>query len=416
MTPPSPRRGRIALVSGHASPLAELGSPDAGGQNVYVAQLASRLARRGHDVTVYTRRDRAGTPTMVRTPEGVKVVHVPAGPPAVVPRDELLPWMPDFGAYLSRMWRLARPEVVHAHYWMSGLAALAGAREARIPVVQSFHALGTVKRRYEGTEDTSPRERVDIESRIGREADRIIATCADEVNELVAMGIPRTRITVVPCGVDTTHFSPSPVGGRWPGAPYRLLSVGRLDPRKGFDRAIKALAAVPNAELLIAGGPEASLLFADPEAERLRKIAFEYGVAERVRLLGCVPQDTMPQLMSGADLLLSLPRYEPFGLVPIEAMACGTPVLATAVGGQLDTVADGVTGTLVPPWGTPDHDLAATIRDLLDDSARRARYGVAGRAHALARYTWEEATDGILRVYAQLSPAPQPSVVAGGGS
>ncbi|WP_258049573.1 glycosyltransferase [Streptomyces finlayi] len=214
------------------------------------------------------------------------------------------------------------------------------------------------------------------------------------------------------CGVDTTHFSPSPVGDRRSGVPFRLLSVGRLVPRKGFDRAIKTLAAVPNTELLIAGGPEAPLLFADPEAERLRKIAFEHGVAERVRLLGCVPQDVMPRLMSSADLLLSLPRYEPFGIVPIEATACGTPVLATAVGGQLDTVVDGVTGALVPPVEIPGHDLAATIRSLLDDPARRARYGAAGRTHALARYTWDEVADGVARVYAQLSPVPEPSEVA----
>ncbi|MER6119365.1 glycosyltransferase [Streptomyces sp. NPDC001743] len=412
MTYSKPRPGRIALVSEHASPLAELGGPDAGGQNVYVAQLAARLAGRGHDVTVYTRRDSPDLPTLVRTPLGVKVVHVPAGPPTAVPKDELLAWMPDFGGYLSRMWRLTRPDVVHAHFWMSGLAALTGTRGTGIPVVQTYHALGTVKRRYQGPEDTSPPERVGIEARIGQEADHTIATCADEVVELVAMGVPEERISVVPCGVDTTRFSPVPDPGRPPGGPRRLLSVGRLVPRKGFDRAIKALAEVPNAELLIAGGPDAPLLFADPEAERLRKTASEYGVAERVTMLGCVPQEKMPALMSSADLLLSLPRYEPFGIVPIEAMACGTPVVATAVGGQLDTVVDGVTGALVPPADDGGHDLAATIRSLLDDPARRARYGEAGRAHALARYTWDEVTDGVSRVYAQLTPVPLPTEVA----
>ncbi|MEU2027046.1 glycosyltransferase [Streptomyces sp. NPDC016469] len=412
MTQPMPRPARIALVSEHASPLAELGGPDAGGQNVYVAQLAGCLARRGHDVTVYTRRDRPDKPTLVRTESGVKVVHVPAGPPTAVPKDDLLAWMPDFGAYLARLWRLNRPDVVHAHFWMSGLAALAGAREGGVPVVQTYHALGTVKKRHQGSEDTSPPERVDIETRIGREAHRIIATCADELNELTAMGIPRSRISVVPCGVDTEHFAPVPLADRPPGAPHRLLSVGRLVPRKGFDRAIKALAGVPDAELLIAGGPDAPLLFADPEAERLRKVAAEYGVAERVRLLGCVPQGLMPHLMSSADLLLSLPRYEPFGIVPIEAMACGTPVVATAVGGQLDTVMDGVTGTLVPSADDEGHDLAATVRDLLADPARRARYGAAGRTHALARFTWDEVTDGVSRVYAELVRTPQPSEVA----
>ncbi|MCG7528986.1 glycosyltransferase [Streptomyces sp. OfavH-34-F] len=412
MTQPMPRPARIALVSEHASPLAELGGPDAGGQNVYVAQLAGHLARRGHDVTVYTRRDRPDTPTLVRTETGVKVVHVPAGPPAAVPKDDLLAWMPDFGAYLARLWRLSRPDVVHAHFWMSGMAALIGAREAAVPVVQTYHALGTVKKRHQGGDDTSPPERIGTETRIGREAHRIIATCADELNELTAMGVPRSRISVVPCGVDTAHFAPVPPAARPPGSPHRLLAVGRLVPRKGFDRAVMALADIPDAELLIAGGPDAPLLFADPEAERLRKIAAEYGVADRVRLLGCVPQDLMPRLMSSADLLLSLPRYEPFGIVPIEAMACGTPVVATAVGGQLDTVVDGVTGVLVPPTDEDGHDLAATVRGLLDDPARRARYGAAGRTHALARFTWDEVTDGVCRVYAELVRTPQPTEVA----
>ncbi|GAA2939917.1 MULTISPECIES: glycosyltransferase [Streptomyces] len=410
MTQPKPRPGRIALVSEHASPLAELGGPDAGGQNVYVAQLARHLVRRGHDVTVYTRRDSPDVPATVRTPHGVKVVHVPAGPPTVVPKDELFAWMPEFGAHLAGMWRRTRPDVVHAHFWMSGLAALAGARDTGVPVVQTYHALGTVKRRYQGTEDTSPRERVEIEARIGAEADAIIATCADEVDELVAMGVDRSRIGVVPCGVDTGQFSPRPAARR-PDAPRRLLAVGRLVPRKGFDRAIRALAGVPDAELVIAGGPEAPLLFADPEAERLRKVASEHGVTERVRMLGCVPQHLMPSLLSSADLLLSLPRYEPFGIVPIEAMACGTPVVATAVGGQLDTVVDGVTGIHVPPEGD-DHELAGVIRALLDDPARRARYGAAGRTHALARFTWDEVADGVARVYSRLSPVPLLSEVA----
>ncbi|MEU1211644.1 glycosyltransferase [Streptomyces sp. NPDC005791] len=414
MTQPKQNPGRVALVSEHASPLAALGGPDAGGQNVYVAQLARKLVLRGHDVTVYTRRDSTDAPVTVRTPQGVKVVHVPAGPPTAVPKDELFAHMPEFGAHLARMWRHTQPDVVHAHFWMSGLAALTGARNTDIPVVQTYHALGTVKRRHQGSEDTSPRARLELEARIGLEADAVVATCADEVNELVAMGVPRDRIDVVPCGVDTSHFSPRPATRRPDGAPRRLLSVGRLVPRKGFDRAIRALSGVPDAELLIAGGPQAPLLFADPEAGRLRKIASEYGVTERVRMLGCVPQHLMPGLISSADLLLSLPRYEPFGIVPIEAMACGVPVVATAVGGQLDTVVDGVTGTHVPPVDAAgdDHDLAAVIRSLLDDPARRARYGAAGRAHALARYTWDEVADGVARVYSRLSPHSQPSEVA----
>ncbi|MEU0025728.1 glycosyltransferase [Streptomyces sp. NPDC006335] len=409
MSPSQPSAGRVAMVSEHASPLAELGGPDAGGQNVYVAQLAARLARRGHEVVVYTRRDDPRLPERVVTPDGVKVVHVPAGPPAPIPKDELLPYMEEFGAWLAREWATEPPDVVHAHFWMSGLAAVAGARATGVPVVQTYHALGTVKKRHQGAADTSPRERVAIETAVGRECGGIIATCEDEVRELLAMGLPRRRIHVVPCGVDPVRFAPVAAARRAPSAPRRLLTVGRLVPRKGFDRAIRALATVPDAELLVAGGPEPALLFAEPETERLCSIAEECGVADRVTLLGGVSRTRMPALMSGADLVLSVPRYEPFGIVPVEAMACGTPVVATAVGGQLDTVADGVTGVLVPP--DEDHDLGGTVRELLDDPDRLTRYGAAGRRRVLARYTWDRVADGVTRVYGAVSSVPSLSGV-----
>ncbi|MER7567405.1 glycosyltransferase [Streptomyces sp. NPDC097941] len=409
MSPRQPSAGRVAMVSEHASPLAELGGPDAGGQNVYVAQLAAQLARRGHEVVVYTRRDDPRLPERVVTPDGVKVVHVPAGPPAPIPKDELLPYMEEFGAWLAREWATEPPDVVHAHFWMSGMAAVAGARAVGVPVVQTYHALGTVKKRHQGAADTSPPDRIAIETAVGRECGGIIATCEDEVRELVAMGLPRRRIHVVPCGVDPVQFAPVTAARRAPAARRRLLTVGRLVPRKGFDRAIRALADVPDAELLVAGGPEPALLFAEPETERLCAIAEECGVADRVTLLGGVSRTRMPALMSGADLVLSVPRYEPFGIVPVEAMACSTPVVATAVGGQLDTVADGVTGVLVPP--DDDHDLGATVRELLDDPRRLSRYGAAGRRRVLARFTWDRVADGVTRVYSAVSSVPSLSGV-----
>ncbi|MEU7560433.1 glycosyltransferase [Streptomyces eurythermus] len=393
--------GRVAMVSEHASPLAALGGPDAGGQNVYVAQVARQLARKGYRVTVYTRRDSVGLPDRVTLIDGVQVVHVPAGPPAPVPKDELLPHMYEFGNFLARQWAEQPPHVVHAHFWMSGLAALAGARDLNIPVVQTYHALGTVKKRYQGAADTSPPQRLAVEEAIGHECARIIATCSDEVAELKAMGLPEDRISVVPCGVDPEQFTPV-AHTRPPGARKRLLAVGRLVPRKGFDRAIRALAGVPDAELLIAGGPEADLLRTEPEAARLYGIAREYGVLDRVTLLGGVGRARMPRLMSSADLVLSLPRYEPFGIVPLEAMACATPVVATAVGGQLDTVVDGTTGLLVP--ADEDHDLGAALRALLADPGRLARYGAAGRARVLAHYTWDRVADGVAGVYGAVSP------------
>ncbi|GAB2716164.1 glycosyltransferase [Streptomyces bullii] len=393
---------RIAMVSEHASPLAALGGVDAGGQNVYVARLTEELAKRGHDVTVYTRRDSADLPDRVPLPGGAVVEHVPAGPSEPVPKDGLFPYMPGFGAYLARAWSRRRPDVVHAHFWMSGMASQIGAAPHGVPVVQTFHALGTVKRRHQGRRDTSPFERIGIERQIGRTCERVLATCSDEVHELAEMGVPARQVSVVPCGVDAEHFHP---GAQGPSVPprrqrHRLLACGRLVPRKGYDQAVRALAGIPDAELLIAGGPPAGEIEHDPEAQRLWRLVRRTGVTDRVRLLGAVDPNDMPALMSSSDLVLCTPVYEPFGIVPLEAMACGVPVVATDVGGHRDSVADGITGRLLPPQD-PEAVVAA-VRELLDDDRLRHDYGTAGRERVLAHYTWRRVADGAQQVYRQV--------------
>ncbi|MFJ6213468.1 glycosyltransferase [Streptomyces sp. NPDC092296] len=388
---------KISLVSEHASPLAALGGVDAGGQNVHVAALASALADLGHEITVHTRRDAPALADDVPLRAGVTVHHVPAGPARAVPKDDLLPYMHAFGEHLARTWAADPPHLVHAHFWMSGLAALRGTRELDVPVVQTFHALGAVKRRHQGAADTSPARRVALEQTVGRMCRRIIATCRDEVDELAAMGLPRDRATVVPCGIDPARFTPDGPIARRTGRP-RLLQVGRLVPRKGVATAITALARIPGAELLVAGGPPADRLDTDPEARRLTALARDTGVADRLRLLGSVPPAELPALLRSADLVLCPPDYEPFGIVPLEAMGCGVPVVASAVGGHLDTVADRGTGRLVPP-GDPDA-LASAAVELLATPRVRAAYGAAGRRRVLARYSWEgvaAATEAVYR-------------------
>ncbi|MFD0891512.1 glycosyltransferase, partial [Streptosporangium algeriense] len=204
------------------------------------------------------------------------------------------------------------------------------AGEAGVPVVQTFHALGTVKRRWQGAADTSPPERIATETDIGRRAAAIVATCADEVTELRAMGIPDGKITVVPCGVDLERFrpdGPAVPAGRRP----RVLTIGRMVARKGVDTVIRAMRQVPDAELVIVGGsPD------DAEVGRLRLLVAGYGLADRVRLVGSVSRGEVPALLRSADVVVTVPWYEPFGIVPVEAMACGVPVIASAVGGHLE--------------------------------------------------------------------------------
>ncbi|MFC9967337.1 glycosyltransferase [Nocardia ignorata] len=392
---------KIAMVSEHASPLATLGGVDAGGQNVHVAELSAALCRQGHDVTVYTRRESARVPDTVTTAPGYRVVHVPAGPAHPVPKDELLPYMPEFGNFLRARWRDDCPDVVHAHFWMSGLAALAAVRDTDIPVVQTFHALGVVKRRYQGNADTSPPDRLRLEQQVAEQADRIIATCTDEVFELARMGVPRHRTSVVPCGVDLHQFSPEgPRAART--AEHRLISVGRLVPRKGFDVAVTALAELAGTELVLVGGPDGRLAD-DPEAQRLLRSADDLGVGDRLHMLGQVPRTQMAPLLRSADVVVCTPWYEPFGITPLEAMACGVPVVAAAVGGLIDTVVDGGTGTLVPP--RDPSGLAAAIRELIDAPALRRRYGAAGHERVHTRYSWDRVAVETLRAYRRTAGA-----------
>ncbi|MCF6522663.1 glycosyltransferase [Streptomyces sp. JJ36] len=393
----------VALVSEHASPLAVLGGVDAGGQNVHVAHLAGALADRGHRVTVYTRRDDPAPPDTVPLRPGVAVRHVPAGPPRPVPKDELLPHMAAFGAFLAREWRTAPPDVAHAHFWMSGVATLHAARETGVPFAHTYHALGSVKRRHQREADTSPPERVAWETEIGRACDRIVATCHDEVAELRAMGVDPDRATVVPCGVDPAHFSPhGPAAGRGT-LRHRLLQIGRLVPRKGAALSVAALSLLPRAELVIAGGPPAAGLAGDPEVRRLSRLATDLGVADRVRFAGAVPPAAVPALLRGADAVLCPADYEPFGIVPLEAMSCGTPVVATAVGGHRDTVRDPETGRLVAP-GSPAA-LAKAVAVLLADPQTRAACGAAGRRRVLDRFGWDRVAAATEAVYHDLAGA-----------
>jgi D-inositol-3-phosphate glycosyltransferase len=390
---------RIALVSEHASPLAAVGEADAGGQNVHVAALAIELARGGAEVVVHTRRDDPDLPDEVPLAPGVTVAHVDAGPPEPLPKDALLPHMARFATELERAWTARRPDVVHAHFWMSGLAAATAAEPLGLPLAQTFHALGVVKRRHQGGDDTSPADRLAIERWILGRADRVVATCRDEVRELLAMGLHPTRVAVVPCGVDLALFWHDGPAEPRPGPRHRLLLVGRLVPRKGFGDALTALAELPDAELVIAGGPEHGQLDADEGARQILAQARALGLADRVELRGQVARADLPALYRSADLVLVPPWYEPFGIVPLEAMGCGVPVVASAVGGLLDTVVDGTTGVLVPPR-RPDL-LAAAVRELLADPRRRARMGRAASRRARL-YSWPRVAAATQRVYDEL--------------
>jgi D-inositol-3-phosphate glycosyltransferase len=395
------------MVSEHASPLAVLGGVDAGGQNVHVAELSAALARRGHFVTVYTRRDSRDLPDRVFMRPGVEVVHVEAGPAEPVPKDELLPYMGELADGISADWGGNPPDVVHGHFWMSGVAALDAARRHSgegypVPVLQTFHALGTVKRRHQGAQDTSPEQRAWLEPNVGRSVDRIIATCSDEVFELAAMGIPRGNVSIAPCGVDVDLFAAEGAAEER-GRRHRIVTLGRMVPRKGVDIPVRALKllkdrGIGDVELLVVGGsagPEG--LAADPEAQRLLSLARELGVEEQVVLRGQVPREQIPAVLRSADAVVCVPWYEPFGIVPLESMACGVPVVAASVGGLIDTVVDHKTGLHVPP--RDPEAVADALAALLADPQFAAELGRAGRQRVRTRYTWDRVAADTERAY-----------------
>jgi glycosyltransferase involved in cell wall biosynthesis len=403
---------QIAMVSEHASPLAVLGGVDAGGQNVHVAALSAALADRGHTVTVYTRRDDASLPVRVPFHPGVDVVHVDAGPAEHVPKDELLPYMGTFAQVLASEWIVDRPDVVHGHFWMSGHATIDAVAQvqarvggARIPVVQTFHALGVVKRRHQGSADTSPAEREWLEPAVGRGADQVVATCSDEAFELKSLGVPLRSISVVPCGVDVELFRPDgAVEER--GRTFRVLTASRLVQRKGVGTTIAAVAQLVAAgrdvELVVVGGAgtAGADLPDDPEYQRLDALARDLGIRDHVSFRGQLAQEQMGEVYRSADVVVCAPWYEPFGIVPLEAMACGVPVVASRVGGLIDTVVEDATGLHVEP--RDEDGLAVAVGTLLDDPERRAAYGRAGRRRAESKYTWRKVATDTERVYERL--------------
>lgn len=389
---------KVSLISEHASPLALLGGVDAGGQNVHVAALARSLAANGAKVVVHTRRDDPALPRRVEFAPGVVVDHVDAGPPEPLAKDLLAGSMDAFADDLVGQWRHDAPDVVHGHFWMSGMAAVSAGDRTGVPVALTYHALGTEKRRHQGVADTSPAGRVAVESWLARAVDGVVATTRHEAEEVRAMGALADDVTVVPCGVDLDRFTAAgPTRPRGPRT--RIACVSRLVPRKGIADVIRALVELPDAELVIAGGPPEAMLHEDEEALALRRVADECGVADRVRFLGALERDAVPALLRSADVVCCCPWYEPFGLVAVEAMACGVPVVASRVGGLAETVVDQETGVLVPPKSPAA--IAEAVRTVVTDRHRQRRMSEAAWLRAQA-YGWERIGGRTLDVYRRL--------------
>ena len=385
---------RICIVSAQVSPFAEPGEPGWSVRVVHVRDLADALAADGHQVTVLARRDDPSRPATAEPRPGLTVRHLDAGPAAPLPDERLVTCVPELARVLDETWRADPPEVVHTHHWTSGLAACPVARDLDIPLVATFHSLAPLDRT--GPE-AGPAGRASAEQAVAQHADRITAGCEDELFALVRRGAPRRRLRVVPCGIDTEAWSSDGPSLRRTDR-SRLVTLGSLAPGAGVDEAIGALRSVPDAELFVAGGPAAG-----PDAEgdadlaRLHELAARVGVARRVRFLGAVSRADVPRLLRSADVLVATPQQESSGTAALEAMACGTAVVATAVGALRDIVVDEVTGVQVPP-GRPGR-LAAALRSVLADPGTLLAHGIAGRDRAISRYGWPRIVRAMSEVY-----------------
>jgi D-inositol-3-phosphate glycosyltransferase len=411
---------RVAMISLHTSPLAHLGrTRDAGGMNVYVRELSRELGRSGLYVDVFTRRSDPALPFVQWLSDHVRLIHIPAGPPAPLPPTVLYPYVEEFARRVVRFAERAEHgyDLIHSHYWLSAAAGMLLAREWDVPHMTMFHTVERLKAQQQGLSETSQPShaaavRIEQEGRIAATVERITVSTEHEGEQLRRLyGLPPSKLHLVPCGVDLYTFSPGTPAERRaarralaPGKTPALLWVGRLDPIKGLDLLLESVAHMrTRARLIIVGGDPAG----DPEMDRLRARVAALDLADRVQFPGAVEQPELTRYYRAADALVVTSRYESFGLAAVEALACGTPVVASAVGGLTTIVRDGENGLLVR-WRCPSA-FAERLDELLGDEALRARLAANARP-SVERFAWERIGDDVRALYQELTCAQRCAV------
>ena len=404
----------IAIVSEHASPLAALGGVDSGGQNLYVANVARELARLGHRVDIFTRLDSPSLPAEIDWFDNVRIIHVPAGPAIALPKESLLPHMKAFGQFMQAYVREHGIvyDVIHANFFMSAMAAMPLARVSHTPLAVTFHALGKVRRMHQSENDRFSDHRFTIEEEIVRNADCIIAECPQDRQDLLELyDADPDRIRMVPCGYDPDELAPvdkqqARENLGWDPQAFYILQLGRMVPRKGIDNAIRALARLRkshhvDARLCVVGGNLSDVNFGDiDEYERLTSIVAEEGIDQCVQFVGSQARQQLSRYYSASDVFVTTPWYEPFGITPLEAMACRRPVVGSDTGGIKYTIVDGKTGFLVPP---KDPAAAAEKLAVLAHNPLLARkMGRAGAHRARRLFTWRQVSMELSDIFHEL--------------
>lgn len=393
---------RVAVISLHTSPLLQPGSGDSGGMNVYVRELVSALSQTGIECTTFTRADREGLPAEVMVEPGHRVVHIEAGPHHL-PK-EALPEISDKFCHGVMEWMKANgtPDVIHANYWLSGVVGHHLKHALGVPFVSTFHTLARVK--AEGG-DPEPMWRDRAEAEIIQCSDAICVSCVEEEEQFRRLyGDPAGRIEIISPGVEHAFFAPGDTAAARAAIGFdadrpMLLFVGRIQPLKGPDVAIRALAALDRADVQLAIVGGSSGRNGDVQAAEAHALVDELGLHDQVHFVEPQPHHLLSTWYRAADVVLVPSRSESFGLVALEAAACGIPVVASAVGGLLSLVDDGETGYLID--GRRPADFAAAIATILDNAELAATMGAAAEERARA-YTWRSAADRLRRLYTDL--------------
>lgn len=416
---------RAAQISVHTSPLAALGGKDAGGMNVYIRELATHLAAQGLPVDIFTRRTDPETPEVREVVPGVNVITITAGPPSDISKNELFPYLPDFAEEMA-LYSLrtgTRYDVVHAHYWLSGWVAELARRYWNTPFVQMFHTTAHMKNAVSGKQDQETDLRLKIEKELLTLADGLIAANPDERADLIwRMGVAAEKVCTIPPGVDLELFQPQARVAardllRLRPEELAVLFVGRIDPIKGIDTLVEAAALIveqrrlerPPVFVIVGGDVDESGNPTGPLANVAADIS-RRGLQRHFRLLGSWPQNELPIAYSAADVVAVPSRYESFGLVAVEALACGAPVVASRAGGLRFTIDEGVSGLLVKPQSP--QALADGLTTILGDDRLRAAMSDAARP-SVVRYDWSTIAAEVMHVYRRLASGHRGQLCAG---
>jgi D-inositol-3-phosphate glycosyltransferase len=404
---------KVTFLSLHGDPLAPLGGSHHGGQNVYVKELSSHLTELGVGVDVYSRWESSDQPSVESIAEGARVIRVKVGPPSHIQKEEILSLLPDIARWISQFWKENQPsyDLIHSHYYFSGAVAIYLKDIWRMPLCHTYHSLGAVKEQALGSKDPSPKQRIKIEGRISQGADRIIATAPQEKSDLRRLyQTDPSKVDVVPCGVNLELFHPIPqeearreIG--FSPRDFLITFVGRLEERKGIDTLLEAVHIVNNEKIqvVIVGGPPTKKDFlswtelGDAPYQKYRRLLEEYDLVGQVTFTGGKPQQMLAQYYSAADVTVIPSYYEPFGMTAIEALACGSSLIASKVGGLKTTVKEDHVGLLFEP--RDPHHLADQIQRLMSYPPLNEKFRNNARAYVEEHFSWRAVAEKIAAIY-----------------